>query len=83
MDVENILYKPSCNSLNDTLKSLLTKKHESARKTFGLFTEIKPTRKMHFDLPSERLDFNSKYLFIKLRFTKISSREKETSLLKF
>lgn len=57
MDVENLLYKPCTTSLNDTLKSLLTKKNESAKKTFGVFTEIKPTRRL-YDFASERIDLN-------------------------
>ncbi len=61
MDIDNIPFKPSNLSLNDTLKSLLSRKHETAKKTFGMFTEIKPARKIDFEYASERIDRNCNF----------------------
>jgi hypothetical protein len=44
--------------MNDTLKSLLGKKQETAKKTFGMFSDVKPNRRLEFDNASERHERN-------------------------
>ena len=41
MDTDNIPHGHSNISLNETLKKVLTRNHETTKKTFGMFSEIK------------------------------------------
>lgn len=45
MDIDFIAYKPSDVSVNETIRNILMKKQSTAKKTFGLFTEVKPILK--------------------------------------
>jgi hypothetical protein len=54
MDMDYIPYKPSNISVNETLKSLLSKKQETAKKTFGLFTDIKGLKNREHEFNTDR-----------------------------
>lgn len=47
MDIESIPIKPSNSSINNTIRSILEKKQETAKKSFGLFTEVKQVKKFN------------------------------------
>jgi hypothetical protein len=53
MDIDFITYKPSDISVNETIKDILMKKQKTAKKTFGMFTDVKPVIK--------RKDLNSNF----------------------
>lgn len=55
-------FKPSCTSVNDTIKSLLSRKQETAKKTFGFYSEIKSRKNVDEILISEKLEKNSKFI---------------------
>jgi len=56
MDLDLIAYKPSDVSLNETIKNILMKKQKTAKKTFGMFTDVKQiNRKKEVDLNSGKI----------------------------
>lgn len=66
MDIDFITYKPSDISVNETIQDILKKKQKTAKKTFGMFTDVKPhgKRKEINFISGEKNEKMCKRLFI-------------------
>ncbi len=64
MDFDFIHYKPSDLSVNETIRDLLVKKQKTAKKTFGMFTDLKPkTKRDENFISAERIERTCKGFF--------------------